>query len=186
MLFYTYLHRRASDNLPFYIGKGQGRRSDSICNRSKQWHQTVADHGLKVEIVATWSTEQEALDHERFLIWCFRDMGYLLCNLTSGGQGVSGLKHRPDVIEAMRQRSTGNSYRKGMKATAATLKRMSESQQGKTLSDNHRAKMSAAKAGNKNAAGNTSRRGIVMSQEQKDKISASNRKRWAIKRNETN
>lgn len=186
MLYYTYLHRRASDNLPFYVGKGQDRRSESAKNRSKRWHQTVADHGLKVEIVATWNTEQEALDHERFLIWCFRDMGYSLCNLTSGGQGVSGLKHRPDVIEALRRRSTGNSYRKGKKASEATLHRMSLSQKGKRLSEEHRARMSAAKIGNKNALGKGSRKGIPRSQETKEKIAAGIRAYWANKRNQTN
>jgi hypothetical protein len=90
MLFYTYLHRRASDNLPFYIGKGHGSRAWSAQNRNQHWKNTRAKHGVKVELLARWQTEAEAFEHEQFLIWCFKDMGFRLANQTAGGEGSSG------------------------------------------------------------------------------------------------
>ena len=92
-MYYTYLHRRESDNKPFYIGKGLGKRAWAHRGRNDYWARTVAKHGLKVEIVAEWKTEEEAFEHEKFLISCFRDMGHELVNLTDGGDGASGYKH---------------------------------------------------------------------------------------------
>ena len=97
MMYYTYLHRRASDNLPFYVGKGHGDRAHQRYSRSKHWSSIVEKHGLKTELVAHWPTEQEALDHEKFLILCFRDMGFELCNKTDGGDGVSGHRHNAEI-----------------------------------------------------------------------------------------
>lgn len=90
MLYYTYLHRRASDGQPFYVGKGMGSRAWSAQNRNQHWTRTRAKHGVTVEVLAHWPTEAEAFEHEKFLIWCFRDMGCKLVNQTGGGEGSSG------------------------------------------------------------------------------------------------
>ena len=89
-MFYTYLHRRASDGQPFYVGKGMGRRAWAAQNRNQHWKNTRAKHGVKVEVLAHWPTEAEAFEHEQFLIWCFKDMGCKLVNQTGGGEGSSG------------------------------------------------------------------------------------------------
>lgn len=90
MTFYTYIHTRASDNKPFYVGKGKGRRAHERMGRSDHWKRTVAKHGLKVDIAARWSTEAEAFEHEKFLILCFKDMKMPLVNQTDGGEGRAG------------------------------------------------------------------------------------------------
>jgi hypothetical protein len=89
--YYTYMHKRQDDGRIFYIGKGQGRRAWSKC-RSKYWNSIVNKHGLIVEMCGFWKTEAEALEHEIFLIECFRKMGYKLANHTNGGEGISGYK----------------------------------------------------------------------------------------------
>ena len=91
-MFYTYVHYRASDNAPFYVGKGQGRRAFEMNYRNKHWNNVKNKHGVKIEILAEWSTEKDAFDHEKFIISCFKDLGYPLCNQTHGGEGASGLK----------------------------------------------------------------------------------------------
>jgi hypothetical protein len=96
-MFYTYLHRRESDNKPFYIGKGQGKRAWAHSSRNPHWKNTVAKHGLKVEVCAEWPTENAAFEHERFLIDCFRDLGHNLVNLTEGGEGKSGCVDSPET-----------------------------------------------------------------------------------------
>ena len=96
-MFYTYAHFRP-DNSVFYIGKGHGRRAWSDKNRNPHWHHITEKHGdYKVEVLAHWPTEQEAFDHEKFLIWCFRDMGYLMANITDGGDGPTGYKHTKET-----------------------------------------------------------------------------------------
>lgn len=92
--FYTYAHYRP-DNTLFYIGKGKGFRAHAIQNRNVHWQRAVKKYGKhRVEILAYWDTEQEAYDHEKLLIECFKDLGYNLSNISEGGSGImSGLKH---------------------------------------------------------------------------------------------
>ncbi len=88
--FYTYIHRRASDGLIFYVGKGVKNRSHSTQHRNKHWHNTVAKHGVVIEVVAYWFTEEAAFDHEKSLISEYRKLNQPLCNMTDGGEGSSG------------------------------------------------------------------------------------------------
>lgn len=106
-VFYTYAHYRATapERGPFYIGKGKGRRAwkTSGTGRNLYWQRVVKKHGLLVEIIAVWPTEQEALDHEVFLIECFRDMRTGLVNMTDGGEGLSNPS--PEVLHKIRTRT---------------------------------------------------------------------------------
>jgi hypothetical protein len=101
-MFYTYLHRRESDNAVFYIGKGKGRRAHDPGGRNPYWKNTVAKYGIKVEIVARWELEVEAFEHEIFLIGCFRRMGCKLTNRTDGGEGSSGCKHSEQTRQTLK------------------------------------------------------------------------------------
>jgi len=98
-MFYTYAHYRP-DNSVFYIGKGHGRRAWAKDYRNNHWNHIVAKYpDYKIEILARWSTEKEAFDHEVFLIDTFRAMGIKLTNVTNGGTGVAGYKHTPESIQ---------------------------------------------------------------------------------------
>lgn len=131
---YTYCHSKP-DGTIFYIGKGVGRRAYSK-NRNKFWKNIVAKYGYKVDILCHWNTEQEALEHEMFLISCFKDMGIVLANMTDGGEGAKGYKHTEDHKKSM----IGNSYGesawgltfKGKKHTAESKAKMSNGQMGNT------------------------------------------------------
>lgn len=148
-MFYTYAHYRP-DNSVFYIGKGRGRRAWSMNYRNSHWRNIVAKDGEhKVEILAQWPTEQEAFEHEKFLIWCFRDIGLDITNMTDGGDGCSGLKH-----------------------TEETRKKISKSSLGKVISVEQRKKMSDAHKGKKPDC-STYWLGKSMSDETKIKISKS-------------
>ena len=95
--FYTYAHARKTDGRIFYIGKGQDDRAYSEKNRNRYWHNVVNKHGYDVQILCDWPTEEEAFDHEKMLISCFRDMGYELVNLTDGGEGPSGVQRSEET-----------------------------------------------------------------------------------------
>lgn len=120
-MFCTYIHLRASDKKVFYVGKGlvSKKRPFSTGGRNKYWHHTVAKHGLIVEVCSVWQTNDEACDHEKFLIACFRDMGCDLVNMTDGGDGTLG--HRPSD-ETLRKLTL---LRTGKKRTDETKRKMS-------------------------------------------------------------
>jgi hypothetical protein len=95
--FYTYAHYRNDTNELFYIGKGTEKRAWKRADRSELWSRITKKHGRTVQILAYWDTEQEAFDHEKLLISCFRDMGKNLINFTDGGDGISGYRHTDET-----------------------------------------------------------------------------------------
>lgn len=91
--FYVYLHRRASDNKVFYVGKGKGKRAWAKRGRNDRWNKTYNKHGLIVEIAFDNLTEEEAFELEKQTVLEMRHCyGNTNCNLTDGGEGASGAK----------------------------------------------------------------------------------------------
>lgn len=87
--YYVYLHRRLSDNKPFYVGKGSGRRAWSEQGRNKHWLNTRNKHGICVEILFDGLTENEAFDCEIDAIKELLYFAYPLTNMSTGGEGAS-------------------------------------------------------------------------------------------------
>lgn len=126
MSFYTYAHYTKDDNQLFYIGKGsfskQGlfKRAYAKIGRNAYWQNKTKKHdGFTVQILAVWATEQEAFEHEQFLISCFKGK---LVNLTLGGEGCYGRKQSQEEKD---KRAASN---RGKKRTEECVKRMSEAQ----------------------------------------------------------
>jgi len=95
MKFYTYCHIRKDTGKIFYIGKGSKNRYKDKNHRSQWWKNISNKTEVEFIILAHWDTEEEAFDHEKFLISCLPD----LCNLTNGGDGASGFKHSKESRE---------------------------------------------------------------------------------------
>jgi hypothetical protein len=89
----VYVHRRLTDNKPFYVGKGSGNRAWQFIGKQRNtyWHNVKNKHGIQVEIVFDDLTEIEAFQCEKDTIIEFNYFGYCLTNMTSGGEGSSGL-----------------------------------------------------------------------------------------------
>lgn len=136
--FYTYLHIRADDGQVFYVGKGTRERATRMSGRSLHWKRVVAKHGLRVGIVACWSTEREAFDHECLLIAKYRREGAPLCNQTDGGDGTSGHAKSPEVRAKIRARHVGKQIPEDVRA------KIGAANKGKVRSPEFRAKISAA------------------------------------------
>lgn len=117
-MFYTYAHYTPEGRL-FYIGKGHGRRAYTFYKRNNYWNHVVEKYGKpEVQILATWDAEEEAFDHEVLLIDCFKELGHKLANLSSGGEGSSGLQHSEEFKQKISNLHKGNKWRLGIPTSA--------------------------------------------------------------------
>jgi hypothetical protein len=137
--FYTYLHWRADDDLVFYVGKGSGSRAFNFRGRNGHWRNTVRKHGILVDLVAWWSEEHDAFEHEKLLIACFKTLGHPLCNRTDGGEGLSGFKHS----FATRVKLSGKPVSKEVR------EKIGKANRGRVRSADARARISASLSGRK-------------------------------------
>ncbi|MCZ7855035.1 NUMOD3 domain-containing DNA-binding protein [Agrobacterium salinitolerans] len=162
--FYVYAWQYP-DGRTFYVGKGQAGRDASEKDRNRIFHRIVTKirrEGGEPRIVR-WHDrlrEEDALHLEMAYIKLFgrRDKATgVLCNLTDGGEGQSGLIHTeearrkmsaahttPEAIAKQRALKTGNRYCVGRKMSAETRAMIGDANRGRSVSEETRAKLSAA------------------------------------------
>lgn len=167
--YFVYLHRRLDNGDVFYVGKGTRvsfgrqvqsqayRRAFTTNKRNAFWNAVVRKSAYSVELIAEFFREEDALAFEVALIASYarRRAGGTLCNLTDGGEGVSGLVFSLDSREKMRLATAGNRHPNwGKKLSAETCRRKSESLRnsehsllGKKLPDWWKARISSAVRG---------------------------------------
>lgn len=156
MQHYTYLHRKADTGEVFYVGKG--KRADRMklrSGRSARWTRTANKHGFVPEVAAHWSTEPEAFEHEKFLIWCFREMGTDLVNHTEGGEGAPGFKQSEET------RAKRSASSRGHRKSQDTIARMRTAQAGKTIATDTRRKIAATLRGRYAGADNPNAKPVL-------------------------
>ena len=202
--YYTYmLLDPRKDNEPFYVGKGLGSRAKGHLTMSYYHNpfcenviQSIRKKGLEPEIVKCKIniSEEMAFKWEVEMIKKFgrrdNETG-CLTNLTDGGEGGPSLKGKTYEqimgIEKAKirkketsERMTGNTYGragKGKPKPEKVKEKMSIAAKGKSKSKEHRASMSVAQRGNKNAVGS------VRSYKQKADHSATMKgRKWSAER----
>lgn len=163
--FYVYLHTKASDGVPFYVGKGTGTRAYRTNHRSRWWSSVVAKYGYEVKIIDSNLLEDEAFELEMFLI---SELGRAdlnlgpLVNMTSGGDGVSGYKFTEEQRKTLSDAQKGEKSHMfgkkgelchffGTKHTEETKAKMSIAQKGKKRSVEIRQAQSSRMAGIKHS-----------------------------------
>jgi group I intron endonuclease len=149
--YLVYTHTRPDTNEIFYVGKGTGKRMKQKSNRSKYWHNIVNKCGsYKAEIIAGNLTEQEALNFEILMIAKMRESGFVLCNLTNGGDGTSGYKHTEEAKQKFSEQRKGRpSPTKGTTLTEEHKQKLKLAKLGKKQSPEHIAAASVARIGMK-------------------------------------
>lgn len=128
--FYVYVHRRLSDNKPFYVGKGKGNRAYSLSGRNDYWKNTAKKHGFSVELVFEELNEEDAFQCEKDTILEFKYFGYPLTNLTDGGEGTSGYKQSAETRKLISDSITG------LKRSDETKQKISDAFKGVKRSEN--------------------------------------------------
>lgn len=207
-MFYVYMltDPRKNDQ-PFYIGKGQGKRAFVHATENCKYNRfknniidAIRKKGLEhgVIILREFTDEQEAFNFEIETIAKYGrrklDEGGILANRTLGGEGSTGYKFTED------QRKNISSSRIGAKDSDDTRKKKSESAK-KPKSAEHAKNISKSKTGEKNPMyGKDSpfkgkrhteeskekikkaRSKQIISEETKQKMAESQRKRHALRR----
>jgi hypothetical protein len=111
MNYFVYLHIKASNNQPFYIGKGKGNRYKDSYKRSKYWFNVVNKHGFIPLILHDNLSDEKAIELEKYYISKFgrKDLGLgPLVNMTDGGDGSSNKVITDEFRKKCSDRMNGN------------------------------------------------------------------------------
>lgn len=154
---YVYIHRRKTDGMVFYVGKGSDPyRLRQKTGRNRYWNSVVAKHGWTYEKVAEGLSDQEALDLEISTIAEMRALGMPLTNLTDGGEGLRGhvqsaehIKKRTDAYRGRKHSDEARAKMRGRVVTQEVRDKLSLLCSGFKHTDEARAKISAAQMGEK-------------------------------------
>lgn len=86
---YVYIHFRATDMSPFYVGMGQNGRGWQFTDdkRTEWWFRTAKKSGVVISIAQDGLSFEQACTLEMWLIAKLRHEGERLVNLSSGGSG---------------------------------------------------------------------------------------------------
>ena len=167
--FYVYIYYDPRNNKPFYVGKGKGdrykehlkstahtffiRTINKIRREGFEPIITIYDDGLN---------EEEAFSIEKDLIQKYgrRDLGLgFLCNLTNGGEGVSGAswklseETKKKMSEASKGKPKSEEHRNKLKQLVVSeehRKKIGEGNKGKKLSEETKKRIGEANKGEKN------------------------------------
>jgi hypothetical protein len=187
--FYVYEHLRLDTGAVFYVGKGTGKRCTvkSHHHRNEFWQRTERKAGgFCVRMVASDLDEELAFLIEQERISQLRAIGIKICNMTDGGDGVSGLIRTPEWRRKIGDKHKGKVVSKETRAKISASVKASgyapSQEVRQKISDTHKGhqralglkhseetkfKMSHAHKGNK------SRLGQLRSADEKAKQSAS-------------
>ncbi len=156
--FYVYEHLRNDTGAIFYVGKGVGNRSNLSSRRNQHWKRIVAKAGgFSVRIASKNLNEELAFLVEIERIDQLKRIGVNLCNMTNGGEGLSGYVVTDRVRKKLRERMLGNKISVGRKLNELTKEKMSavlignKRSLGRVHSKETKEKMSAAQIGKQKA-----------------------------------
>jgi hypothetical protein len=106
---HVYRHIRLDTNQPFYIGIGLDdipkRAYETRSRRSEWWNRIANKHGYEVHILFENVSIDFAKEKEKEFISLYGRINLgtgTLCNLTNGGDGITGWEPTSETLEKMR------------------------------------------------------------------------------------
>jgi NUMOD3 motif len=207
-LFYIYEHWRLDRDECFYVGKGKGNRAYNLSNRNRHHKAIMAKlhregFAMEIKIVASGIDEETAfsLEKERIAFW--RNAGCDLVNMTTGGEGLAGLKfsieHREKLsnsrnrqVMSPEQKNKISLALKGRKKNPLSVVKSNAAKIGKKASAATREKMSLAHAGKPRkplseqtkAKISAAHMGKIVRPETKQKLSSVTKRNWDLKKSQ--
>lgn len=176
------LYRLTFPNGKSYIGITSGavkRRVAKHVSQAKEGRRSAVSQAIrkygafKTEILVVAGDWSYLCDLEQRAIAAFKTLAPHGYNLTSGGEGVLGVRKTKEQREAhsaaVRGKGMGNQRALGYRHTDEAKKKISDAGVGREFSAERRAKIGATKIGNKYSLGRT------VSAETKEKIAAAQR-----------
>ena len=172
-IYYIYAYLRKTNNTPYYIGKGSGKRA-----QHKGQHETKPPEDRKLIVILEANlTEIGAFALERrYIRWYGRkDLGTgILRNRTDGGDGASGSRHTEESKQKISIRMTGKKKpigfgeasslrQRGKKLSKEHIENISKACKGKVghlHTDDAKARISATKLGKPNPAASLALKGV--------------------------
>jgi hypothetical protein len=119
---YVYMLTDPRNGMPFYAGKGHGKRCEFHLDEAKYYTnrkskklnkiRKLMSLGLKPIITKVEEniSDADAIDFECLLIAEMRDIGIQLTNMTDGGDGAKGYKHTDEHKQMMRELFAGRIF----------------------------------------------------------------------------
>lgn len=157
---YVYQHRKADTGDVFYVGKGTVRkrrksvdyeRANCRHGRSDWWHRVVRKHGVIVEIVASFRSDEYSQQFERALI---AEYGrHSLVNLTDGGDGHAGIVYSSETLAKRSESARGprsEAWKKAIRRSRSGGGNGGVVKKGDKLPDWWRDRIAEAKLGERN------------------------------------
>jgi hypothetical protein len=132
--YYVYEHLSLKTNLPFYVGKGCGKRARSLCSRNDKWKTIVSEEGFKVKFLIKNIDNEFAYFIEKERIDQLKRLNILLCNSTNGGG--SEYQYTQDVKDKM------SKIQMGKKHTEETKQKLSNINKNKLIPNDVKEKIS--------------------------------------------
>lgn len=158
---YVYRHIRLDKNVPFYIGISNDvgyKRAYNKTYRNKYWKNiaNITEYDVDI-IIDSISWDNACLKEIEFIKLYGRYPNGPLCNMTDGGDGITGLKRNKEFCKR------NSDIHKGKILNNDTRIKISKSHLGKILSIEHKNNISKAV------------KGRVLSDIHKERIGASNK-----------
>jgi hypothetical protein len=123
-MFYVYEHIRPDTGAIFYVGKGSGYRNNSTCDRNRHWQFIVKKaNGFSSKILFSHENEELVLLAEEERIDQLKRLSVKLCNMTKGGEGLSGFSHSQETKVKLREIALNRPKRKLSEAHKEALRK---------------------------------------------------------------
>ena len=141
-IYYVYAYLRKSNGLPYYIGKGKGNR---MFNKHHNNIPVPKDKSKIIKLIDNLP-ENDALAIEITFIFLLgkKHEGGILYNISSGGEGTSGMTH---TKESRRKMSESRKGKKRKPHSEETKEKLRKANIGRKATPDHRRKMSESHKG---------------------------------------